>query len=145
MPRRRVRLPNSLVGMTGVFYVCYELSRRGWYCLPTVRNTAGVDIIAYSLDWQRSITIQVKSLSGRNPVPMRKTRVPYDYLIVVRKVLSDRPEVFIMRREEVESLVKESIGKRGEKQYWLEVRDYEPYRERWDLIGLGSLDTGEHR
>jgi len=73
MPRRRVRLSNSLVGMTGVFYACYELLRRGWYCLPTVRNTAGVDIVAYSLDWQQSITIQVKSLSGRNLVPMRKT------------------------------------------------------------------------
>jgi len=36
------------------------------------------------------------------------------------------PEVFIIRREEAESLVKERIGKRGEKQYWLEIRTMSP-------------------
>ena len=128
------RLPNPLVGMAGVFYACYELSRRGWYCLPTIRNTAGVDIVAYSLDGSRTITAQVRSLSKRSAVPMRKTTIPYDYLIIVRKVLSDRPEIFILRREEAEARVKVTRGKRGETQYWLEYKDYEPYKDRWDII-----------
>jgi hypothetical protein len=135
LPARR--LPNSLVGMAGVFYACYELSRRGWYCLPTIRNTAGIDIVAYSLDGGRRITIQVKSLSRRNAVPMRKTSIPYDYLIIVRKVFSENPEVFIMTREEAESRVTKTTGRRGETQYWLELRDYEPFKDRWDLIGTG--------
>ena len=68
---------------------------------------------------------------------MRKTTIPYHYLIIVRKILSEKPEVFILKREEAEKLVTKRIGKKGETQYWLEPRDYEPYRERWDVLGLG--------
>jgi len=101
--------------MAGVFYACYELSRRGWYCLPTIRNTAGIDIVAYSLDGSRRITIQVRSLSRRNAVSMRKTPVPYDYLIIVRKVLSEKPEIFIITQEEAKSRITETTGRRGGK------------------------------
>jgi len=86
--------------MAGVFYACYELSRRSWYCLPTIRNTAGIDIVAYSLDnSRRRITIQVRSLSKRNPVPMRKTPVPYDHLIIVRKVHGEKRDTVLARAE----------------------------------------------
>jgi len=30
-------------GQTGLFAVCYQLSRRGWNVLPTSRNARGVD------------------------------------------------------------------------------------------------------
>jgi hypothetical protein len=36
---------NALVGIAGVHYVAAELSRRGLIALPTIRNTAGYDII----------------------------------------------------------------------------------------------------
>ena len=52
---------DHLVGMTGIFYACYELSRGGWYCLPTIRNTAGVDIVAYSLDGNRTALTDTRS------------------------------------------------------------------------------------
>ena len=47
-----------------------------------LRNTTGIDIVAYGLDGTRRITIQVRSPSRRNAVSMRKTPVPYDYLII---------------------------------------------------------------
>ena len=36
---------------------------------------------------------------------MRKTPVPYDYLIIVRKILSEKPEVFIndTRRSKIQN------------------------------------------
>jgi hypothetical protein len=59
------KIGNQLVGNTGLFYVCYELSKRGWNCLPTTRNARGVDIIIYDLDGERKLTIQVKTLSKK--------------------------------------------------------------------------------
>ncbi len=49
----------TLVGIAGVHFVVAELSRRGWIALPTIRNTAGIDILAHKGD--RSNQIQVKT------------------------------------------------------------------------------------
>jgi len=37
---RRVSVSKQIVGNTGLYYVCYELSKRGWNVMPTARNTA---------------------------------------------------------------------------------------------------------
>ena len=73
---------NQLVGNIGLFYVCYELSKRGWNCLPTTRNAKGVDIVIYSLKGDKKYTIQVKSLSKISPVPFgSKLEIMWDFLI----------------------------------------------------------------
>ena len=105
------------------------------------RNTAGIDIVAYSLNGRRTITIQVRSLTRRNPVPMRKTTIPYDYLIIVRKILSDKPEIFILTKEGAGNKTKVTRGRRGETQYRLEYKDYEEYKDKWDIIGVGSSES----
>jgi len=42
----------------------------GWNVMPTSRNARGIDIIAYSIDAERLLKVQVKALSKRNPVPI---------------------------------------------------------------------------
>ncbi len=82
--------------MQGLFYICYELSRRGWNCLPATRNAKGVDIVIYSQDAKKSYTIQVKALRDRNAVPFGSNpQIIADFVIIVRNVLN-KPEVFIM-------------------------------------------------
>ena len=39
---------NQIVGNAGLYYVCYELSNRGWSELPTSRNAKGINIIIFS-------------------------------------------------------------------------------------------------
>ncbi|MGD0805494.1 MAG: hypothetical protein ABSA11_15650 [Candidatus Bathyarchaeia archaeon] len=51
---------NSLVGSSGVHFVCGELSRRGYIALPTIRNTSGVDIIIKTPKGEK-IELQVKT------------------------------------------------------------------------------------
>jgi hypothetical protein len=63
------KLPNQLVGNVGLFYVSYELSKRGWNCLPTIRNAKGPDIIAFSQDAKRTKSVQVKSLRPKSKKP----------------------------------------------------------------------------
>ena len=41
-----------------------------WNAMPTARIARGVDIIAYNRNCSKIISIQVKTLSKRNPVPL---------------------------------------------------------------------------
>ena len=58
----------ALIGAAGVFYVAAELSLRGMIALPTIRNTAGYDIIVTNRDGSKHANIQVKT-SGQQPKP----------------------------------------------------------------------------
>ena len=62
--------PSQIVGNIGLYYVCAKLSELGWNVMPTSRNARGIDAICFSMDGARMITIQVKSLSQRAPVPL---------------------------------------------------------------------------
>jgi hypothetical protein len=48
------KISNQLVGNLGLYYTCYELSKRGWNAMPTSRNARGVVIIIYSQDAKRN-------------------------------------------------------------------------------------------
>jgi hypothetical protein len=39
------RLSNELIGVAGVHFVAFKLSLRGLIVLPTIRNTAGIDLL----------------------------------------------------------------------------------------------------
>ena len=54
-------LPYALIGIAGVHYVVSELSRCGMVALPTVRNTAGYDIVVSNSEGTKFATIQVKT------------------------------------------------------------------------------------
>ena len=131
------KISNQLVGNAGLFYVCYELSKRGWNCLPTTRNARGVDIIIYDLDGERKLTIQVKTLSKKNPVPFgSKLEIMADFVIICAEIFSESPKVYILKREEVKKMVKKMV-KDNRVSYWLQPKDYERYRNRWEVIGKG--------
>jgi hypothetical protein len=52
---------SGLIGIAGVHYLAAELSRRGLVALPTIRNTAGYDIIVARADGTKHANIQVKT------------------------------------------------------------------------------------
>lgn len=57
---------NNLVGVTGEYYVCAELGKRGILALLTPKNNPLFDIVAVSPDASRTVTIQVKTMSEQN-------------------------------------------------------------------------------
>jgi len=83
------------------------------------------------------ISIQVKALSKRNPVPLGTSldRVMGDYWVVVNNVAGE-PQTYILRPDEVKSLAHRG-EKDGRVSYWLQPSSYcvEQYHERWDRIG----------
>jgi hypothetical protein len=126
---------NQLVGNTGLFYVCYELSKRGWNCLPTSRNAKGPDLVIYSQNAEKKNAVQVKTLSRRNPVPFGTSpNLIADFLIVC--VLQDVPEVYVLTKKE--ALKPLHKGEReGRISYWLQPSSYEEHKDCWHKIGDG--------
>ena len=51
----------ALMGAAGVHYVASELSLRGLIALPTIRNTAGIDIVMVNKAGTWQANIQVKT------------------------------------------------------------------------------------
>jgi hypothetical protein len=127
----------QITGNIGLYWTCYHLSRMGWNAMPTARNARGVDIIAYDRDCSRTISIQVKTLSKRNPVPLGTSlaRIMGDFWVIVNDVIA-APVAYVLVPAEVRQL-----AHRGEKEgrisYWLQPSSYcvEDFREAWGRIG----------
>ena len=64
--------PTGIVGNTGLYYACYRLSALGWNVMPTARNTRGIDIVCFSVNGKTVRTIQVKSLTKADTVPLAR-------------------------------------------------------------------------
>jgi hypothetical protein len=133
-------LDNQTVGNVGLYFTCYRLSRLGWNVMPTARNAKGVDILAYCQDASHKLTIQVKSLSNRSPVPLgnKLDHLFADFVVICRYVARDVPECFILTPGEVKQRAHEGV--KGEKvSYWLQPKQYESdeFRNRWDRNGSG--------
>ncbi len=128
---------NQVTGNIGLYWTCYQLSRRGWNAMPTSRNARGVDIIAYNRDCSKKIALQVKTLSKKNPVPLGKSldAVTGDFWVIVNDVRST-PQAYVLPPSEVKK-----HAHRGEKDgrvsFWLQPGAYclPEFHEAWERIG----------
>ncbi len=59
-------ISKNLVGAAGEYYVCAELCRRGILALVTPKNNEIFDVLASDAWGQRTISIQVKTMSINN-------------------------------------------------------------------------------
>lgn len=127
------KMETQIVGNTGMYYACYQLSARGWNVMPTARNARGIDLIAYVPDGSGFLGIQVKTLSYRNPVPVGKSldKVMGDFWVIVVLTNPDKPNVYILTPKEVKRLAHESG-----KQFWIEPKMYDTpeFYGQWQKI-----------
>jgi hypothetical protein len=132
--------PAQIVGNIGLFYACYKLSMLGWNVMPTSRNARGIDLICFSMDGTRTLSIQIKSLSKKNPVPLGTdlNKIMADFWIIVNDLNTDNPQSYIMRPKEVKTLAHRG-EKEGRVSYWLQPKQYtdQKYHDRWERIGSG--------
>ena len=98
----------------------YQLSRMEWNAMPTSRNARGVDIIAYTCDCSRVISVQVRTLSKKAPVPLGTSlnKAMGDFWVIVNEV-DKEPQLYVLLPHEVRAL-----AHRGEKDgrvtFWLQ-------------------------
>jgi hypothetical protein len=136
----------QVVGNSGLYYVCYRLSRLGWNVMPTARNAKGIDVLMYNHNASSKLSIQVKALSKRAPVPLG-TKLEHffaDWVVICRYVHKEKPECFILTSDEVKRLAHKAT-KEDKDSYWLQPPAYESdkYLDAWTRIGRGDLTALE--
>lgn len=133
---KRVNMSAQIVGNAGLYYACYRLSLLGWNAMPTSRNARGVDVIAYNFDCSQMISIQVKSLSKRNPVPLGTSldRIMGDYWVIINNLQGD-PTAYVLLPDEIKKLAHRG-EKDGNVSFWLQPTAYDKddFREAWKRI-----------
>lgn len=90
----------SLIGASGVHFVCGELNRRGFIALPTIRNTRGIDISVISPNGRKTV-LQVKTTWKRHswPTPAENKIVEdedYFFVFVNLRGTEESPEYYIV-------------------------------------------------
>jgi hypothetical protein len=123
-------MPNkNLTGAAGVHFVVSELSFRGLIALPTIRNTAGIDILVSEPDGSSYANLQVKTRSSQadywpTSKPEKCLTGPSSFYVFVQYVpKEERFEAFLESGVEVakrvEKILKDNQNK-GNKDfpYW---------------------------
>jgi hypothetical protein len=147
------RLKQDVAGNAGVMFVAGELGRRGLIALPTVRNTAGVDVIASEPMDGRSVKIQVKTTQQykkRWVLTTKNEKLESDtffYVFVNLGLPGELPEYHIVPGAVVAKTIREghaawvaTPGRGGRPHGHSDVRVFvdvqSRYRDNWDALGL---------
>lgn len=125
----------QFTGNAGLNYAAWQLSRRGWHVMPTVRNARGSDLFVTDSDGTVFVGVQSKALSKRSAVPLGRdiNTLQSDWWIITIRANSDVPACYIMKQQEVRALA--SQDKNGGA-WWLDAKHYDKdeFREAWDRI-----------
>ena len=126
---------HQVTGNSGLNYAAWQLSRRGWHVMPTIRNARGSDLIVTDADETVFFGVQSKALSKRQAVPLGKAidDLRSEWWVITIHANSDQPACFILRNTEVRALASQD---RNGGAYWLEPSAYDrdEFREAWDRL-----------
>ncbi|MFI3218819.1 MAG: hypothetical protein QX189_06810 [Methylococcales bacterium] len=106
-------LSSGLAGVSGEYYVCAELSHRGYIATLTLKNTEGIDILATRLGLGRSISIQVKTTQQNDgkwllTKKSEENNVVDFYIFVCLGELGQRPSFHIVSSKDVSISIKKT-------------------------------------
>ena len=128
---------SQMTGNAGLNYAAWQLSRRGWHVMPTIRNARGSDLIVVNDDETRFFGIQSKALSKRSAIGLGLSleALRSDWWVIIVNGISDAPCCYVLSLDDVRRFASRDKG--GEQRYWLEMRDYErdEFREAWHRVG----------
>lgn len=159
------KLTRQSIGMAGTYNVAAELFLQNLVATVTSRNAKGVDILAASADGLQSVSIQVKTSSGKyNRGKTKKWRLDHK----AEKLISDNlfyvfvnlghkgtyPEFFVVPSKVVAEYTHRSYnswihskskrtGKRHKKTTMRNFqikgdKEIEIYKNKWGMLGIGG-------
>ena len=135
--RPRSQFDNAMTGNAGLNYAGWQLSRRGWHVMPTIRNARGSDLFVTNGDESRFFGVQSKALSKRNPIRLGLSLedIRSDYWVITVNANTDTPVCYVLSKDDIRRVASRDKG--GQQAFWLEMRDYEQeeFQEAWDRIG----------
>ena len=134
-----IKQRSQITGNAGLYYSAWQLSRRGWHVMPTVRNARGSDLIVVNDDETVFLGIQSKALSKRQAVGLGKSidDLRSDWWIITVHANTDAPICYVMPLDEVRASAKQD---RNGGAWWLDPPAYDrlEFREAWARIGVAN-------
>ena len=131
---------HQITGMTGVYLVAAELSKRGYVATPTSRSAQAVDLLVADSDGQRSYAVQVKTnavtfsfwLVGARAQQLRSRTLVYA-LVNLRKTGA---EFYLVPSRIVARKTIVSKPSKTRKSVWYSVyREHvQRYRDNWAIF-----------
>ena len=156
------KISKNLVGVAGEYYVCAELCRRGILALVTPKNNPLYDIVAADPLGNRSVSIQVKTMSLQNKQGWRLNKDicnkrnnanlfvvlvklnddgTNDYYVYDYDVLSQR--ISCLYADYMKTPKRDGSRRRDVDFRWFDLRYFTDYdysrRNKWDLLGFNQL------
>lgn len=135
---------SQLTGMTGVYLVASQLSRRGFIVSPTSRSAQGVDLLASTPNGKRTLAIEVKSnartfnfwLLGKRA----KETAYKDLFYVLVNIREGSEEYFVVPSKVVAKKMTTKIrASQGSIWRFINLEEVERYRGKWDVLaGRGA-------
>ena len=147
------KISSMLAGVSGEYFVAAELSRRGYICSVTLKNTKGIDILVCNEDAKKTLGIQVKTnqVNKSEWVLSEKNEKLIDlnicYVFVNLREGGELPEFYIVPSKIVASYIsndhKNWLSKKGSKGQDRKDSNLRKFRDlnkkylgRWDLLGI---------
>ena len=133
-----MRANTQLTGMTGVYLVAAELSKRGFIVSLTSRSARGADLLVTNQSCTKTFAVQVKTnattfgfwLFGQHAKKMKARALIY-VLVNLRR---DQTEFFVMPSATVARGICTSRKKRST--WYFHMReDALPYQNKWGIFG----------
>lgn len=126
----------AMTGNAGLNYAAWQLAKRGWHAMPTIRNARGSDLFVTNDDETIFFGVQSKALSKRAAVPLGKDghELRSEWWIITLGAMTDHPTCFILSNDDVR--IRASVDKGGQGGRWLEPSafDREEFREAWHRL-----------
>jgi hypothetical protein len=148
-----MKISSILAGVSGEYFVAAELSRRGFICSVTLKNTKGIDILVCNEDATKTLGIQVKTnqINKSEWILHEKCENLTDknifYVFVNLKGVDILPEFYIVPSKDVAKYTSTNHskwlsekGKKGQSRNDSTMRKFkdseQKYLNRWDLLDL---------
>jgi len=138
-------------GVSGEYFVAAELSRRGYLCSITLKNTKGIDILVSNENSSKLVGIQVKTNNSTRKAWLLNKKAEelsednLVYVFVNLKELNELPDFYVVSSKEVAQHVKDghrqwldTPGIKGQKHTDTSMRMFQDendkYKGKWDII-----------
>lgn len=131
---------HQLTGMTGVYLVAAELSKRGFIASPTSRSAQGADLLVTDTDCKKSFAVQVKTnaktfnfwlVNSKAKTFQSKTLI---YAFV--NIRKDRTEYYLVPSTFVAENINISKSSKTRKSVWysIQLTKIEKYKDNWSIF-----------
>jgi hypothetical protein len=132
---------SQITGNAGLFYTAWQLTRRGWHVMPTIRNARGSDLIVVNDDETVFLGVQSKAVSKRNAIGLGLSldKLRSEWWVITVFASLDEPICFILSLDEVKQNAGRNKG--GDQGYWLNPPQYDcdEYRNAWHRLGAPDV------